>query len=100
MFATFVHNHPKLLQKLPFADQIEWNLTFNLMEKGLIFSVPFPGEQIQDIGGNHIPLFHKYFKTTPFFFLLSEADRQILNQAFADYRPKVDMGLLRTDIIS
>jgi len=37
MFATFVQNHPKLLQKLPFGDQVGWNLFFDLREKGLIF---------------------------------------------------------------
>ncbi len=90
-FVSFVQNHPKLLQKLPFADQIGWNLVFDLMKKNLIFSVPFPREQIQDIDVNLITLFHKYFTTTPFFFLLSETDRKALNKAFADFRPKVEI---------
>lgn len=84
--ATFVYNHPKLLEKLPIPDQIQWNQSFNEMGKALVFPTPLAHAYLPFIGDHNLPLFHKYFKTTPFFFLLSKTDQQSINQRFTTYK--------------
>lgn len=83
-FATFVYNHPELLEKLPILKQIEWNQSFNEMKKALVFPTPLAHEYLPLIKGDNLFLFHKYFQDTPFFFLLSKTDQQSINQRFSE----------------
>lgn len=87
MFATFVHNHPKTLQQHSIPDQIQWNKYFDQTGTSSVFPIPLTDEYIPHITGDNLPFFHKYFKKTPFFFLLSEEQQATINDLFAKYRP-------------
>ncbi|MCP5503928.1 MAG: hypothetical protein H7A41_02120 [Chlamydiales bacterium] len=90
--ATFMQNHPNLLKKLTIPAQIEWGKAFNRRGKTAVFPIPLTDEYLPFINGDALPFFHQYFTKTPFFFLLSEDHRNIINKRFAEYRPEIAGG--------
>lgn len=81
VYAEFIANNPELLSRLPTLVQLDWNVMFYLESRSQVWPIPLSADHIALIEENP-QVFHQYFSTTPFFFLLESNERARINGLF------------------